>query len=170
MLHFKDQAMRLNAEIDTLKSFFLEQIFVVKKSLEEKHQSAGGWNHVESLKEEIQYLRAENQMKTAIIKTMSEKEKSLAHCSHSIIAPILESSKENPKSNSPSKSGCSEFLNNVAEVSKENFCDNLPTIHSNNIDKKDLQMLLYQLKVRIVTILETPVGTQIPKILRRFSC
>ena len=107
---FKDQAMRLNAEIDTLQSFFFEQMFVVKKSLKEKHQSVGDCDHVESLKEEIQYLRAENQMKTAIIKTMSEKEKLLAQCSHLIIAPILASSKENPKSNSPSKSGCSEFL------------------------------------------------------------
>ena len=30
---FKDQIMRLNSEIEALKSFFLEQIFVVKKSL-----------------------------------------------------------------------------------------------------------------------------------------
>ena len=34
---FKDQIMRLNSEIEALKSFFLEQIFVVKKSVEEKH-------------------------------------------------------------------------------------------------------------------------------------
>ena len=56
---------------------------------------------------------------------MSEKEKSLAQCLHSIIAPILDSYKENLKSNSPSKSTCREFLSNVVEVSKE------PTIHSN---------------------------------------
>ena len=30
---FKDQIMRLNSEIEALKSFFLEQIFVVKRSL-----------------------------------------------------------------------------------------------------------------------------------------
>ena len=94
--------MPLNAEIEALKCFFLEQIFVVKKSLEEKHRSVGGCNHVESLKEDIKYLRAENQMKTVIIKTTSEKEKSLAQCLHSIIASIFESSKGNPKSNSPS--------------------------------------------------------------------
>ena len=41
---FKDQIMRLNAEIEVLKSFFLGQIFVVKKSLEEKHQSVGAWS------------------------------------------------------------------------------------------------------------------------------
>ena len=75
-------------------------------------------------------------MKTAIIKTMSEKEKSLAQCSHSIICSILDSLKWNRKSNSPSKSGCSEFLSNVVEVSKENSCDKLPTIHSNNSRQK----------------------------------
>ena len=73
-------------------------------------------------------------MKTAIIKTMSEKEKSLAQCLHSIIAPILESSKGNLKSNSPSKNDCSEVLSNV--VSKEHSCDKLPTIHSNNHRQK----------------------------------
>ena len=65
-----------------------------------------------------------------------KKEKSLAQCSHSTIAPILESSKRNKKSNSPSKSGCSEVLSNVEEVSKENSCDKLPTIHSNNNRQK----------------------------------
>ena len=70
--------MGLNAEIEGLKSFFLEQIFVVKMSLEVKHQSFGDCETVESLKEEIKCVRAKNQMKTAIIKTMSEKEKSLA--------------------------------------------------------------------------------------------
>ena len=126
---FKDHIMRLNAEVEALKSFFLEQIFVVKKSLEEKHQSVGDCNRVESLKEEIKYLRAENQMKTAIIKTMSEKEKSLAQCSHSIIAPILKSSKGNPKSNSPSESDCSEVLSNEVEVSKENSCELYERLH-----------------------------------------
>ena len=58
-------------------------------------------------------------MKTAIIKTTLEKEKSLAQCSHSVIALIRESSKGNPKSNSPSKSTRSEVLSNVVEVSKK---------------------------------------------------
>ena len=104
--------------------------------LEENNQSVGDYDHVESLKEEIKYLRAENQMKTAIIKTVSEKEKSLTQCSHSIIAPILESSKGNMKSNSPSKSNCSKVLSNVVEVSRENSCDKLPTIHSDNNRQK----------------------------------
>ena len=158
--------MRLNAEIEALKSFFLEQIFVVKESLEEKHQSVRNCNHVESLKEEIKYLRAENQMKTAIIKIMPEKENSLPQYLHSIIAPILESSKGNLKSNSPSKSDCSEVLSNEVKISKENSRDQLPTIQPKITDKEDLQILLYQLKVMI---LETPVETQIPKILK-FLC
>ena len=58
--NFKDQIVRLNAEIEALKFFFLEQIFVVKNSLEVKHHSVGDCDHVESLKEEIKYLRAEN--------------------------------------------------------------------------------------------------------------
>ena len=33
---FKDQIMRLNSEIKALKSFFLEQIFVVEKSLDSR--------------------------------------------------------------------------------------------------------------------------------------
>ena len=103
-------------------------------------------------------------MKTAIIKTMSEKEKSLAQCSHSALAPILESSKGNLKSNSPRKS-------NVVTVSKENTCAKSPTIHSDkNRQKENLQMLSDQLKTPIAIILEMSVGTQIPKILRRFSC
>ena len=117
-----------------------------------------------------QIPQSRNPMKTAIIKTTSEKEKSLAQCSHSVIALILESSKGNPKSNSPSKSTRSEFLSNVVEVSKKNTCDKSPTIHSDKNRQKNLQMLLHQLKVPIVIILEKPVGTQIPKILRRFSC
>ena len=34
---FKDQITRLNAKIKALKTFFLEQIFVGKKSLKERH-------------------------------------------------------------------------------------------------------------------------------------
>ena len=97
---------------------------------------------------------------------MLEKEKSLAQCSYSALAPILESSKGNLKSNSPSNS-------NVVKVSKENTCAKSPTFHSDKNrqkKKKNLQMLSYQLKIPIVIILEMPVGTQIPKILRRFSC
>ena len=74
-------------------------------------------------------------MKTVIIKTTSEKEK--------VIALILESSKRNPKSNSPSKSTRSEFLSNVVEISKRNTCNKSPTIHSNkNRQKKSANVIV----------------------------
>ena len=115
----------LNAEIETLKSFFLGQIFVVKKSLEQKHQSVGGCNHVESLKEEIKYLRAENQMETAIIKTMSEKKEI-----NSYIQLYFQFVKGKSKSNPSSKIDYSEVLSDVVEVGKENSLEKLPTSHS----------------------------------------
>ena len=97
-------------------------------------------------------------MKTAIIKTMSKNEKSSAQCFHSVRAPILESPKGNLKSSSPSKSSCDKVLSNVVQSSLI------------IIDKTDLEIMWYQQKVPIVMMLEIPVGTQIPKILRSFSC
>ena len=74
---------------------------------------------------------------------MSEKEKSLAQCSHSVIAPILESSKGNQKSNSPCKRSCHELLSNVVEVSAENTCDKSQTICSDkNWQKKSTNVVL----------------------------
>ena len=55
---------------------------------------------------------------------MSEKEKSLVQCSHSVVAPFYGSS--NSKSNSSSKSNCIEVLSNV--VNKKNSLEKLPTI------------------------------------------
>ena len=68
--NFNDQIMRLNAEIEALKSLFYEQVFVLKKLLQENHQSVGNCNYVESLKDKIKYLGAENQIKTAIIRNI----------------------------------------------------------------------------------------------------
>lgn len=100
--------------------------------LEGKHHSAEDCNYVESLKEEIKYFRAEKQMKTAIIKAMSERENSLVPCLYSAEAPFLESSNGNPKLNSPNKSDCSEVLSNAVQITKENSLYKLPTISSEN--------------------------------------
>lgn len=61
-------------------------------------------------------------MKTAIIKTMSEEEETLARCPHSNVVPILESAKGNLKANSPKKSGCSKVLSDVIQTMNETFC------------------------------------------------
>ena len=59
------------------------------------------------------------------------------------MAPMLESSKGNPKSNSPSKSIRSEFLHDVVEVSKENTCDKSGTFHSDkNWQKKSTNIIV----------------------------
>lgn len=139
---FKDQIMRLNAEIEALKYFF-EQVFVAKKSLEEKHQSVGDSNYVGSLKDKIKYLRAENQMKIAITKTILEKEKSSVQCSYSIVAPVLESSSRNLKFNSLGKIDCIEVLSNEVQVTKENSRDKLPTINSENYRQRGPFYLRY---------------------------
>ena len=139
---FKDQIMRLNAEIEALKYFF-EQVFVAKKSLEEKHQSVGDSNYVGSLKDKIKYLRAENQMKIAITKTILEKENSSVQCSYSIVAPVLESSSRNLEFNSLGKIDCIEVLSNEVQVTKENSRDKLPTINSENYRQRGPFYLRY---------------------------
>ena len=48
-------------------------------------------------------------MTTGVIKTMAEKEKLKAQCSHSVVAPITESSKGNLKPNSPRKVVAANF-------------------------------------------------------------
>ena len=85
-------------------------------------------------------------MKTVITKTKSGKEKLLAQCSHSILASNLESPKQNLKSNSPSKSDCSEILSNVVEVSKNNFSDQLLTIHSKNNQQRESSNIVVSLE------------------------
>ena len=102
---------------------------------------------------------------------MSEKEKSLAQCSHSVIAPILESSKGNQKSNSPCKRSCHELLSNVVEVSAENTCDKSQTICSDkNRQKKSTNVVLSTESPNSDDIRNVKIQTQIPKIFRRFSC
>ena len=63
---------------------------------------------------------------------MSEKEKSLVQCSHSVVAPIHKSSNGNSKSNSGSKCDCCKVLSNVVHIGKEKSRDKLPTVNSEN--------------------------------------
>ena len=69
--------MWLNSKIEALKPVILEQIFVVKKYLEEKHLSVRDCDYVESLKEEIKYLSAENQMKKRKKKKRKRKKRNI---------------------------------------------------------------------------------------------
>ena len=65
----------LNAELTALKSFIIEQPYVIKKSVEDFRSQNFTPNNIElieTLKEEICYLRNENITKTHIIKSLTE--------------------------------------------------------------------------------------------------
>ena len=74
-----DEIYDLNAEVKTLKSFIVEQLYVIKKSIEDikcqestnsKIQNSSDLS--QSLKEELNYLWNENLNKTSIIKSLTE--------------------------------------------------------------------------------------------------
>ena len=70
-----EQIKNLNAEVTALKSFVEEQLYVIKKSVEEfrlENVTPNNLELIETLKEEIRYLRNENITKTCIIKSLTE--------------------------------------------------------------------------------------------------
>ena len=70
----EEQICNIKAELVALKSFVIEQIYVLKKRLEEKEASPEGNNLLKLLQEEISYLREENKVKSEIIKILSDKQ------------------------------------------------------------------------------------------------
>ena len=75
---FKIEEMEhLNAEISALKPFILEQLHVIKKSVEDIRAETVAPNNlefIEALQEEIIYLRNKKLTKTSIIKIVTEKQ------------------------------------------------------------------------------------------------
>ena len=70
-----EQIENLSAEVTTLKSFIMEQLYVIKKSVEDfrsENVTPNNLELIEILKEEISYLRNENITKTYIIKSLTE--------------------------------------------------------------------------------------------------
>ena len=70
-----EQIKNVNAEVTALKSFIVEQLYVIKKSVEEfrlENVTPNNLELIESLKEEIRYIRNENITKTCIIKSLNE--------------------------------------------------------------------------------------------------
>ena len=66
-----DKYQELDAAI---KSFVLEQIYIIKKTVADIDMPSKNFHYVKYLKEEIKYLREENKIKLDIIKTLSEKQ------------------------------------------------------------------------------------------------
>ena len=73
MIELKEQIERQNIEIQALKAFFKEQVYILKKSLEEL---ANPVNNNESLiselNDQLKYLKEDNKNKTEIIKVLTE--------------------------------------------------------------------------------------------------
>ena len=70
-----EQIYNLNAEVKALKSFIVEQLYVIKKSIEDNKCQENIPNSsylIQSLKEQLSYLRNENLNKTSIIKSFTE--------------------------------------------------------------------------------------------------
>ena len=72
----KDERIeQLNTELKALKSFIKEELYLMKKMIEDLQGKKSTPNHSvveESLKEELIYVRNENLTKTQIIKTITE--------------------------------------------------------------------------------------------------
>ena len=70
-----EQIENLSAEVTALKSFIIEQLYVIKKSVEDFRSLNATPNNpelIETLKEEIRYFRNENITKTYIINSLTE--------------------------------------------------------------------------------------------------
>ena len=70
-----EQIENSSVEVTALKSFITEQLYVIKKSVEDfrsENVTPNNLELIETLKEEIPYLRNENITKTYIIKFLTE--------------------------------------------------------------------------------------------------
>ena len=87
-----EQIYNLNAEVKALKSFIVKQLYVIKKSIEDiKCQGSipNSSDLLQSLKEELGYLRSENLNKTSIIKSVTENHYVPANINSAVFPPNL---------------------------------------------------------------------------------
>ena len=77
----------MNAKVKALKSFIVEQLYVLKESIEDikcKETRPNSSGLIQSLQEELSYLRNENLNKTSIIKSLTKN-----HCVPTNISSAL---------------------------------------------------------------------------------
>ena len=82
-----EQSDNLNAKVKALKSFIIEQLYVIKKLIENFKCQENIPNNsvlIQSLKDVLNYLRNKNLAKTSIIKSLAEN-----HCVSANINPLL---------------------------------------------------------------------------------
>ena len=88
----------LRCEISALKSFFLEQIYVMKKSIESynnKEEKAIDSALMNSLTEQIAFLREENKIKNYFIQSLIDNTNNDYPCKINIPKNIINSEKNN---------------------------------------------------------------------------
>ena len=87
-----EQIYNLNAEVKALKSFIVEQLYVIKKSIEDikcQESIPNSLDLLQSLKKELSYFRNENLIKTSIIKSLTENLYVPANINSAVFPPNL---------------------------------------------------------------------------------
>ena len=73
IIALKEQTERQNIEIQALKAFFKEQVYILKKSIEELANPVNNnESRISELSDQLEYLKEDNQNKTEIIKVLTE--------------------------------------------------------------------------------------------------
>ena len=73
IIALKEQTERQNIEIQVLRAFFKEQVYTLKKSLEELANPVNNnASLISELNDQLQYLKEDNKNKTEIIKVLTE--------------------------------------------------------------------------------------------------
>ena len=126
----------LSTEVIALKSVIVEQLYVIKKSVEDfrlENVTANNLELIETLKEEIRYLRNENITKTCIIKSLTENQ-AIHHVKaittpkvhqrdtaiHTEVIPKTWPQEEIPTQNTPSANDHKSGNNLPLKLNKEN--------------------------------------------------
>ena len=87
-----EQIYNLNAKVKALKSFIVEQLYVIKKSIEDikcQESIPNSLDLLQSLKKELSYFRNENLIKTSIIKSLTENLYVPANINSAVFPPNL---------------------------------------------------------------------------------
>ena len=82
----------MNAEVKALKSFIVEQLYVIKKSIEDikcQESIPNSSDLLQPLKEELSYIRNDNLNKTSIIKSLTENYCVPANINSAVFPPNL---------------------------------------------------------------------------------
>ena len=128
----------MNADLKDLKSFIKEELYVMKKMIQDLPGQKATLNHsvvTQSLKEKLIYLRNENLTKAQIMKTITENQ----HLPSTSSTQSLSNTKE-PSNNRPEMAHNSTIHlienNKCKSTDSQTRDDNFQAIMNNNNNKK----------------------------------